>query len=650
MESLFLKVVNMSITGTYVIAAILLFRLLLRRAPKKYSYLLWAVVLFRLVCPVSYSSDLSLFNMNPFDMTTAQKSSDVSLSYVPADIGYTDSPKVTVGIPTVNAFVSDRLPAAPPAASVNPMQIWIAIGTTIWGLGVSAMLIYSLIAYFRLKRRMATAVRLDRHLFESDRISSPFVLGLIKPIIYMPFGLSDQERSYVLQHEEYHLTRKDHLIKPVMFLILAIHWFNPLVWVAFVLMSKDMEMSCDEKVLSKIGADHRKAYCTSLLAFAANRRFPSGVAFGEANVRERVVHILNFKEPKRWAAVLSSAACIAIIAACSANPIATKEPEGSEGLYGTYRFEKQIYMNPLSSFIAMDGHKEYYTLTENTLLITNGAGNQQRTEISYKRTTIDEQQFNNDFMIEGIGVPDIASYKTRYQYSLTDSSASPAYRLYLLDDEIWLATLHADSVNTQKSRYFWSIYKIDKLKGNAAGEPLTIAGTSSKVDAFLALQKNYETGYDNDTCYNITPDFIGENSDYMIFKYDKSAASFLLYEGVVYPLGEWFGGFGVTSMSLADLNGDGMSELYFTYSWGSGLHRSHAAYFDPAAKEVVNFNYVHPNEDLLFANNADGSLSLFAATLSGMDSFVNFQIGESEFISDIVYKKGQISLNEPRGL
>ncbi|GGG65424.1 M56 family metallopeptidase [Paenibacillus radicis (ex Gao et al. 2016)] len=646
MELLFLKMLNMSITATYVIAAVLLFRLLLRRAPKKYSYLLWAVVLFRLVCPVSFSSELSIFNMNPFDMTAAQKNSNVSLSYVPADVGYMESPKVTVGIPTVNTFVSDRLPAALPATSVNPLQVWIEIGTILWCLGVAAMLIYSLVAFLRLKRRIAAAVRLDGHIYESDRISSPFVLGLIRPRVYIPFGLGEQERSYVLQHEEYHLTRKDHLIKPVMFLILVLHWFNPLVWLAFVLMSKDMEMSCDEKVLSRIGADHRKAYCTSLLSFAANRRFPLAgpLAFGETNVRERVLHILNFKEPKKWVIALSSLACIAVIAACSANPTVNKGPEETAGMYGTYSFEKQIYMNPLSSFIAMDGYKEYYTITENELIITDEAGNQQRLEAYFKRTVVDEQKFKDDFMMADIGVPDIASYKARYQYTLTDPSVSPAYRFYLLDDEMWLAKIHTDKANTQKSQYFWSIYKINKTKEKIAVKPKAITGTSNNVAAFLALQQNLESGYDNGTCYNITPNDIGENSEYMIFKYDKSAASYLLYEGVVYPLGEWFGGFGITSMSLADLDGDGKLELYFTYSWGSGLHRSHAAYFDPAAKQVVNFDYVHQNGDLLIANNLDGSLSLFAATVSGMDGFVNFEIAENDFISDIVYRKGQILL------
>lgn len=335
METLFLKVLNMSITATYVILAVLLIRLLLKRAPKKYSYLLWTVVLFRLVCPVSFSSELSIFNINPFDMTSAQKSSDVALSYVPADVGYMEFPRVTVGIPTLNTLVSDSLPAAAPAASVNPLQIWIGLGTMIWCLGVAVLLIYSMVAYIGLRRRIATAVRLDNDIFESDNIRSPFVLGFIKPRIYIPFGLGEQERKYILQHEAYHLKKKDHLIKPIAFLVLSFHWFNPLAWLAFISMAKDMEMSCDEKVLSEIGTVNRKEYCTSLLSFAANRRFPSAgpLAFGETSVRERVMNILRFKAPKRWVAVLSAIACMAVAAACATNPTVNEapKPKAAEG-------------------------------------------------------------------------------------------------------------------------------------------------------------------------------------------------------------------------------------------------------------------------------------------------------------------------------
>jgi beta-lactamase regulating signal transducer with metallopeptidase domain len=665
-EPLFLQIFNMSVTAAYVIAAVLLIRLLLKKAPKKYSYVLWAAVLFRLVCPVSITSGFSLFNAPPFDMTVAQQNSEAALSYVPADIGLMDTPGMTVGIKAVNAYISDKLPSAAPTASVNPLQVWIMLGAIAWCVGVGALLIYGIVAYIRLKRRMATAVRLSERVYESDQIRSPFILGFIKPVIYIPFGLSEQERSYILQHEACHLRRKDHLIKPLAFIVLAVHWFNPLVWVAFIMMAKDMEMSCDEKVLTESGTGIAKEYCTSLLAFAANRRFPAAgpLAFGETGIRERINNVLRFKKPSKRAVVCSAIACTVALAICTTNPSVSGALEGmgavngngqeaanslanlamrnTAELYGHYIFDKQLYMNPLSSFLAMDGFKEYYTLTENSLIITNEAGNQQEIAVAYEPSPLDEEEFSSSFMLAIGDLPSIAGYKQRYQYELTASEAAPGYRLYLLDDEIWLAKIQKDAANTQKNAYIWSIYRISKLPA-----AVSIRGTQDGVDAFLALNKDFQSGYDSDQCYNITPQLIEQNSDYTIFKYGASAASFLLYEGEIYPLGEWFGGNGVTSMALADMDSDGHSELFVTYSWGSGMHRSQVAYFNPASKQIQQVQYMHLNGDMALAANGDGGLSLYSAVLSNGTDFAHFDIAGQAFISNIVYADGQISINPP---
>jgi len=188
-------------------------------------------------------------------------------------------------------------------------------------------------------------------------------------------------------------------------------------------------------------------------------------------------------------------------------------------------------------------------------------------------------------------------------------------------------------------------YKITRLDGRVPGKAV-IAGTQDGVDDFLALNKDFESAYDKDTCYNITPAYLRENSEYRIFKYDRSSASFLLYVDKVYPLGQWLGGFGVTSMVLADMDRDGRSELHFTYSWGSGLHRSHAAYFSPATKQIITLEYTHLNGDMLLSDNHDGSLSLFAATFSNLGDFVNYEIEGTDVIADIVYADGQISISK----
>ncbi len=351
--------------------------------------------------------------------------------------------------------------------------------------------------------------------------------------------------------------------------------------------------------------------------------------------------VLRFREPKKWVILLVAMLCVTV--ACTANPMVKTEAKGKDELYGNYVFEKQIYMNPLSSFLALDGYREYYTLTENMLILTGEAGNQQRMEVSYEQTELDEKEFKNSFLMDHGGVIDIAVYKERDQYTLTEISGAAIYRIYRLDDEIWLARIHKDNANIQKSEYIWNIYKIKKYDGEIPSK-VTISGTQDNVEEFLSLQQDFKSGYDADTCYNITPVDMQESSDYMVFKYDTSCATFLLYEGKVYPLGEWFGGFGVTSMALADLDGDRNSELYFTYSWGSGLHRSHAAYFDPTTKQVVTLDYTHMNEDMIITNNDDGELSLYAAAIHRMDSFVNFDMEKTDLISDIVYENGQISM------
>lgn len=665
MEAIFLRILNMSITAGYVILALLLIRFFLKRAPKKYSYLLWSAVLFRLICPVSFSSVFSIFQMKLFDMTAAGNGSGAALNYVPADIGYMQTPKVTSGIPAMNTILSGSLPAPAPYASVNPLQLWILLGSILWSAGIAVFLILNLISYIRLTRRMATAVRLKNNIYESDKIRSPFILGFLSPRIYIPFGLNEQECRYILCHENYHLKRKDHLVKLLSFFLLAIHWFNPLVWLAYVLMSRDMEMSCDEKVLSDIGTDISCEYSTSLLSFATNRRLLSAspLAFGETGVRERIKNVLHFKKPSKRAIALAITLCIASIAACAANPMQTTEIDENGGLNGNYIFEKQIYMNPLSSFIAFDGYLEYYTFTRDSLLITDETGSQQRITGTYNQSEVKEQDFKNSFIMTSIGIPDISSYKERRQYTLTDGS-NTAYRIYLLDDEIWLARIYRNTASkpntgksntgspdsgssdsgSPKSEYIWSIYKMKEFSGEVPVKAI-IYGTQDGVENFLALQGEFKSGYENDICYNITPEYIKAGSEYQIFKYNASCAPFLLYKDKVYPLGEWFGGLGVTSMAIADIDRDKTPELYFTYSWGSGLHRSNAAYFNPSKKEVIPFAYTHLNGDLLITGNKEGGLSLYAADITNLKSFADFTTEGTEFISDIVFENNDILLS-----
>jgi beta-lactamase regulating signal transducer with metallopeptidase domain len=209
----------------------------------------------------------------------------------------------------VNYAVNAVLPAATPAVSINPMQFWTTVNTYVWVVGVAVMLIYGVVSFVILKRKMEKSAHIGSNIYEAEYIKSPFVLGVLRPKIYLPVGLSEHERGYILLHEQTHIRRHDHIIKFGAYFILCLHWFNPLVWVAFLLMGEDMEMSCDERVLKELGGDIRDDYSMSLVRIAAGRRILNGspLAFGEGGMKERIKRVLNFKKPSRVVIVLAVA-------------------------------------------------------------------------------------------------------------------------------------------------------------------------------------------------------------------------------------------------------------------------------------------------------------------------------------------------------
>lgn len=307
----FQQVVSMSLTASLVILAICGARLLLRQAPKKFSYWLWAGAAFRLVCPFSFPAAFSLLALAPAAQTVAETGPLTEVSYLPG-----------AGLPAAAPGVGAADAALPQAAGAGQaLGLWEVLGL-VWLLGAAALLIGALVAYLRVKRQVATAVKFAHNVYECGAFRSPFVLGFFRPKIYIPFGLEPRQREHVLCHESAHIQRRDYLVKPLGFLLLAIHWFNPLVWLAFHLMSRDMEMSCDEKVLSQLGEEARREYSLSLLSIGSRRRFPAPnpLAFGETGVKERVVNVMKFRRAKRWVTVAAAVAVVAVTAACAANP------------------------------------------------------------------------------------------------------------------------------------------------------------------------------------------------------------------------------------------------------------------------------------------------------------------------------------------
>ena len=311
MNELFLKIINMSISASWLILAVLILRLVLKKAPKWVNVLLWGIVAVRLICPLSFESALSLIP---------------SSETIPLDIEMAAKPTIDSGVPAINSVVNPVLSSfAPPQhvlTSANPLQIWIPILNIIWLIGVGALLLYTAVSYWRLCRKVDTAVRYKGNIFQSENVKSPFVLGIIKPRIYLPFNMNGQDLEHVVAHEQAHIHRKDHWWKPLGFLLLTIHWFNPLMWLAYVLLCRDIELACDEKVIKELGNEQRADYMQALVACSVNRRMIAAcpLAFGEVGVKERVKSVMNYKKPAFWVIIIAVIICVGVAACFLTNP------------------------------------------------------------------------------------------------------------------------------------------------------------------------------------------------------------------------------------------------------------------------------------------------------------------------------------------
>ena len=310
MNELFLKIINMSISASWLVLAVLILRFVLKKAPKWINVLLWGIVAIRLICPFSFESTLSLIP---------------SAETIPLNIGMDTTPTINSGISAINNAVNpiisqSNTPMA--GASVNLLQITIGIYEYIWIFGMIALALYTVISYWRLRRKVDTAVRYKDNIFQSENVSFPFVLGIIKPRIYLPFKMNGQYLEHVVAHEQAHICRKDHWWKPLGFLLLMIHWFNPLMWLAYVLLCRDIELACDEKVIKELGNEQRGDYTQALVACSINRRMIAAcpLAFGEVSVKERVKSVMNYKKPAFWVIIISVIVCVGVAVCFLTNP------------------------------------------------------------------------------------------------------------------------------------------------------------------------------------------------------------------------------------------------------------------------------------------------------------------------------------------
>lgn len=319
---LFTNVLNMSLTASYVILGVILIRLLLKKAPKVFSYALWVIVLVRLICPISFNTPFSILGLLNLEAHTQTH----ILKYIPDDIGYEKTPEIRTGISSLNTMVNESLPPAPEIASVNPIQIWLWGFSWIWLAGVLLLLTYALLSYVKMKKNLSTATLVSGNIYETDRIGTAFVCGLLHPKIYLPLAVEGSQKEYILIHEQIHIHRLDYLIKPLAFLALALHWFNPLVWLAFSLMSKDMEMSCDEGVLRRLSLESKESYSYALLSLSVEKskwNALSPLAFGESHVKTRIKNVLHYKKPHFWGIVLGVFLVALSVVVLLTNPIKT---------------------------------------------------------------------------------------------------------------------------------------------------------------------------------------------------------------------------------------------------------------------------------------------------------------------------------------
>ena len=330
MNELFLKIINMSITASWLVLAVIAVRLVSQKTPRWILCLFWGLVAVRLICPFSIESRLSLIpdaeqllqDVAYSAETVKQARGDIQDSegnvilerHQPAARGeILDSDGNVIAEKNVGTVSDPR---------ATQIKSWIHYPARIWLIGISVMLVYTLVSYYLLKRKVATAIPIRSGIKQSEFVDSSFVLGIIRPVIYLPFGMTERDMTYVIAHEQAHIRRKDHWWKPLGFLLLTIHWFNPLMWLAYVLLCRDIELACDEKVIKDLSNEQRADYTQSLVACSVNRRMIAAcpLAFGEVGVKGRVKSVMNYRKPAFWIILVSIVACVVVAVCFLTNP------------------------------------------------------------------------------------------------------------------------------------------------------------------------------------------------------------------------------------------------------------------------------------------------------------------------------------------
>ena len=442
MSAVFLKVLNMSMTASWLILAVVLTRLILKKAPKWIPCLLWGLVAIRLICPFSFESVLSLIP---------------SSETIPANIALQPEPAINSGITIVNEAVNPVVAESftpAPTDSANPLQIVIPVAAIIWIAGIVIMLAYALISYLKLKKTVSVCVPVGERLLACDEVKAPFILGVFRPVIYVPSSMSGKTLAHVIRHEKAHLQRHDHWWKPLGFLLLSVYWFNPLCWIAYILLCRDIEMACDEKVIRDMDKDDMAAYSQALLdcSFPRKRIAACPLAFGEVGVKERVKGVLNYKKPAFWIIVVAVAACVVTGVCFLTNPAGTAltkwgtdEADMNKALIDVQSFSVQYLNNEVA---CNDSDMNRFIATMSKIKVDRRPVSKSRDEGRSKvfTITINEQlklNFNERF--DEIWVDN--GVKPSYTYRITNPSVAEE----LLLDFNFTAKTRSENTTTPNS-------------------------------------------------------------------------------------------------------------------------------------------------------------------------------------------------------
>ena len=542
MSDLFLKIVNMSISASWLVVAVLILRLVLKKAPKWVNVLLWGIVAVRLICPFSFESALSLI---PSAETFPEKiisgpSFDVQTGITPIDN-------------RINDYLGDRYFEGVTVPTNNGNNV-MTILTIVWIIGILLLATYTVISYWRLHREIDTAVRYKDNIFQSENVSSPFVLGIINPRIYLPFSMNEQDLEHVVAHEQAHIRRKDHWWKPLGFLLLTIHWFNPLMWLAYVLLCRDIELACDEKVIKGLGNEQRADYTQALVACSVNRRMIAAcpLAFGEVGVKERVKSVMNYKKPAFWVIIIAVIVCVGVAVCFLTNP-----------KQDCYTLRIVVPAGSQEEFVYTD---EEVSTVRNSIKIWSGDGLGDTEVLLFPVNKTAETGYTATYLTHGMPVEFDAEKDTWFKIGVNMQNST---------NEDIIVYVEVENVEVRI---------VDEI--------------NSVIEWFDYLETPDEMKWDGSLEISLTefPDvtFRWTYGEMLAVKGSKSTS---LYTGM--PI--W-------NAYFCDLTGDGLPELCSSISWGSGMIDNRVIIYDYAngvSYELSDRGYF---DFTLRFNEADGYL------------------------------------------